>query len=95
MEFASSDLVIVFKGSVVGLSFAVGASARSGTLRVADTDAVAGTLGSVTVTAALAFSVVCSVSEYFHIATPPTAAITKAVISAGRMDFAEKLPPVP
>ena len=95
MEFASSDLVIVFSGSVTGLSFAVGASARNGTLPVAGTDAVVGTLGSGTVAVVLTFSAVRSVSEYIHIAAPPTAAITSAVINAGRMVLAEKLPLLP
>lgn len=94
IEFASSDLVIDFRGSVMGLSLAVMDAAGTGTLLAAETAAADGTLGSGALLAALIFDAL--LSEYLFTPTtmPAPRAITTAAIKTGCMELAEKLPAV-
>lgn len=94
IEFASSDFVIDFSGSVIGLSLAVMDAAGTGTLLAAETAAAEGTLGSGAVIAVSVFAALLSEYLFTPIAMPAPAAITSAAIKTGRIELAEKLPEV-
>lgn len=94
IEFASSDLVIDFSGSVMGLSRAVMDAAGTGTLFAAETAVADGTLGSGAVIAVPVFAAMLSEYLFTPIAMPAPAAITSAAIKTGRIELAEKLPAV-